>query len=512
VHTPRRTFLSLLMATVTSMAILAIIGGFIQTSEDLADLYTEDVIAVYKNRAKNRVVIYPEGDETETVDAILNGTEAFVDEGNLLSDVSFMLGNLTYAPSEENREVWSRLTDLLYDAKPNFVVSDSMTLVDGRAPVDDDEFALILNSELSFASALKGVSGVLSDHHWSVVSYGNYTYDMPVNMNGLTCVGVYTMSDMESTIDWMPSLALASHLRTAMLDYCSHDFEVSYYSRTAMMDTVSVFVGGEKQTYSEYFGMAVYDNNDPGTGTVISRNDVVVLDSFYEGKNLEFKVYNQVIDIPDTDIIYHDFNLESTYGEVPILFTPLYARALAATHNASQSIFVKTASDLSRVQTDFLDAGYETYRSDASVRSMNFMYILGNLLLIFLTILSFAGYVILGFVTFLVTRVVFMLIYQNKKKDYAIFETLGFSKKHVRFVNRSETAIIFLASFVLATTALFLITDSPYSFALVWSKPYLFLLSLGIIFVMAILVARRYEKKLFALTVNKVLKAGDFLD
>ena len=512
VHTPRRTFLSLLMATVTSMAILAIIGGFIQTSEDLTDLYTEDVIAVYKNRAKNRVVIYPEGDETETVASILNGTEAFVDEGNLLSDTSFMLGNLTYAPSEENLEVWGRLTDLLYDAKPNFVVSDSMTLVDGRAPTDNDEFALILNSGLTFASSLKGVSGVLSDHHWNVVSYDNYTYDMPINMSGLTCVGVYTMSDMESTIDWMPSLALAADLRTAMLDYCSRDFEISYYSRTAMMDTVEVLLDGEKQVYSEYFGMAVYDNNDPGTGTVISRNDVVVLDSFYEGKNLEFKVYNQVIDIPDTDIIYHDFNLESTYGEVPILFTPLYVRALAATHNASQSIFVKTASDLSRVQTDFLDAGYETYRSDASVRSMNFMYILGNLLLIFLTILSFAGYVILGFVTFLVTRVVFMLIYQNKKKDYAIFETLGFSKKHIRFVNRSETAIIFLASFVLATTALFLITDSPYSFALVWSKPYLFLLSLGIIFVMAILVARRYEKKLFALTVNKVLKAGDFLD
>lgn len=512
VHTPRRTFLSLLMATVTSMAILAIIGGFIQTNEDLADLYSQDVISIYNNRAKNRVVVYPEGDETETVSSILSGTEAFVDEGNFLSDISFILSNGTYSPSSEDEEAWVRLTDQLYDVNPNFVVHESMTLVDGRAPTSANEFALILNSGLNFVEALKGVSGVLSDSHWTVASYDLYSYDNALTLSSLTCVGFYTMPDMLNSIDWMPSPLLANTVRNSMLDYCHRDFEVGYYSRSSLVDIVEVLVDGKNQTYSESFGIPVYENNDPSSGVIITRNNIVLVDSFFEGKTLQFKIYNQVVDIPTADIVYHDFDFGNTYGEVPFLFTGYYIRALAAESNVSQSIFVKNDSDLTRIHEDFLDAGYETYRSDASVESLNFSYILGNLALILLTILSFVGYLILGFVTFLVTRVVFMLIYQNKKKDYAIFETLGFSKKHVRFVNRSETALVFIASYILATTALFLITDSPYSLSLIWARPYLFLISLGIIFLLALLIARRYEKKLFALTVNKVLKAGDFLD
>ena len=512
VHTPRRTFLSLLMATVTSMAILSIIGGFIQTNDDLTDLYNQEVVSIYSNRAKNRIVVYPEGDETESVSSILSGTDAYVDDGNFLSDLSFMLNNGTYDPAPEEEDVWSRLNEQLYDVKANFVIHESMTLVDGHAPTAVNEFALILNSALNYTEALKGVSGVLSDAHWTVSNYDANSYDNSLTMSQLTCVGFYTMPDMQGSVGWMPSLLMTNAIRTTILEYCRRDFEVCYYSRSSIAESVSILIDGKNHPYSEYYGMVVYENNDPVSGDVISRNNVVVVDSFFEGKTIQFKIYNQVVDIPSADIVYHDFDFASTYGDVPFLFTGLYVRALAAETQVSQSIFVKNQSDLTRIHEDFLDAGYETYRSDASVESLDFTYILGNLYIILLTILSFAGYLILGFVTFLVTRVVFMLIYQNKKKDYAIFETLGFSKGHVRFVNRSETALVFIASYLLATTALFLISGSPYSIALVWSKPYLLLISLGIIFLLALLIARRYEKKLFALTVNKVLKAGDFLD
>jgi len=86
------------------------------------------------------------------------------------------------------------------------------------------------------------------------------------------------------------------------------------------------------------------------------------------------------------------------------------------------------------------------------------------------------------------------------------------SKPNLRFINRTETAIVFVASYVVATVALIFITNSPYSLSLVLANPYVLILSLAIIFLFAIFIAIRYEKKLFALTVNKVLKAGDFLD
>ncbi len=512
IHTPRRTVLSLLMATVTSMAILAIIGGFIQTSDDLQDVYTDDIISIYKNHATNRIVVYPEGDETESVSEILGTTDAYVDQGNFLSDVPFMLNNSIYTPLEEEEDAWSRLIYSLYDTYSPFVIHESMTLLDGRAPSANNEFALILNDQVNFAEALKGVAGVLSDNHWSASNYDPYTYDIAVQVNQLTCVGIYTMPDMEKDISWLPSEALTFRIRTDFIDYCGNDNPISFYDRGSLKDIVDILIDGETLSFTNYYGMPVFEDNDPENGDLLSRNNVVIADTFYQGKDLQLKIYNQVVDVPAGDIIYHEFSMASTSGEVPVLFTNLYVRGLAAATGASQSIFVTNEDDLSRIQEDFLEAGYEAYRSDASVRSMNFTYIFGNLYIIFLTALSFLGYVVLGFVTFIVTRVVFMLIYQNKKKDYAIFETLGLSKAHVRFVNRSETALVFLVSYVLASVAMFLITDSPYSIALIWAKPYLFLLSLAIIIVLALLIARRYEKKLFALTVNKVLKAGDFLD
>jgi|GEM_PF-2197 len=511
IHTPKRTFLSLLMATVTSITILAIIGGFIQTSKNLENLYTNQDVTIYDNKAKNRLVAYPNGAETDTLANAIGSEDVFLDEGNLISDLFFRIENTSIVPTESENEAWTMFNDYLVSVSPEFVLTNQMSLVVGRAPTAANEFAFIIEEGVNFTTAVSKMPGILTNSHWSINNHSSYDGTLTISLSGVTCVGIYTSPDFKN-IYFAPSRTMANKINDDYYDYCANDADVMYQmaDMTGLVDTI---VDGETIPLNTYFYyQPVYDNNDPSTGTIISRNNIVLVDSYYQNKEITLKLYNKIVTIPAADIVYHDFDLGAYFVGIPILFTRNYIKCLLADTGASQSVFVDSASALATIHSNLLDSGFEVYRSDATVQSMDFMYIFGNLYGIVLTVFSFIGYLILGFVTYLVSRLVFMLIYQNKKKDYAILETLGMSKPNLRFINRTETAIVFVASYVVATVALIFITNSPYSLSLVLANPYVLILSLAIIFLFAIFIAIRYEKKLFALTVNKVLKAGDFLD
>jgi len=511
VHTPKRSVLSLLMATVTSVAILAIIGGFIQTTQDLEDLYTYTDVTIYDNKAENRVVAYPDGTETDTIENAVGSENVFIDDGNLISDLFFQIDNVSITPAADEEEAWNVLQDYLSSVSPEYIFTDTTKLVAGRAPTAATEFAFIIEEGLNYATAISNITGMLTDNHWTIRNTTNYDGALTISLDGATCVGIYTSPDLDE-VYFAPSRAMATIIHDDYYAYCEND-NTAVYQMYQLTNSVKILVDGEPLIYlGSHDYQYYYDNNDPTTGTIISKNNVVLMDSYYENKNVQIKLYNKVVNIPAEDIVYHDFVLSTYTYELPVLFTLNYVKTLLSDNKVNQSIFVESTDALETIHEALISDGYEAYRSDARVQTMDYIYIFGNLYSIILTVFSFIGYLVLGFVTYLVARLVFMLIYQNKKKDYAIFETLGMSKPNLRFINRTETAIVFVASYVVATFALLFISDSPYSLSMVLANSWVLALSLVVVFIFAIFIAIRYEKKLFALTINKVLKAGDFLD
>lgn len=156
-------------------------------------------------------------------------------------------------------------------------------------------------------------------------------------------------------------------------------------------------------------------------------------------------------------------------------------------------------------------AGYEYINPKTYTNVEPAARFVANLLGYFYVFLASLSLILIYFITYLILS----RIYISKRETYAIFRTLGVTKKDMNKVVKYEvlmqsvisSIVIFIIFFILGKTI-----DNPFFnmfsyidiFVVIWY--FIILLSLGL------LLAKRFNKKLFSFTVNTTIKAGGIRD
>ena len=115
-------------------------------------------------------------------------------------------------------------------------------------------------------------------------------------------------------------------------------------------------------------------------------------------------------------------------------------------------------------------------------------------------------------VVYFISYIILAKIYQSKRKDYTIIRTLGITKKDMRFIVLCEVLITTIVLSIFVFVLVFILGKTINKSVFIIFKHILPLTAIMYFIVMmlfGILIARRFNRKLFKFSVNKTLKAEE---
>ena len=115
-------------------------------------------------------------------------------------------------------------------------------------------------------------------------------------------------------------------------------------------------------------------------------------------------------------------------------------------------------------------------------------------------------------VVYFISYIILAKIYQSKRKDYTIIRTLGITKKDMRFIVLCEVLITTIVLSIFVFVLVYILGKTINKSVFIIFKHILPLTAIMYFIVMmlfGILIARRFNRKLFKFSVNKTLKAEE---
>ena len=115
-------------------------------------------------------------------------------------------------------------------------------------------------------------------------------------------------------------------------------------------------------------------------------------------------------------------------------------------------------------------------------------------------------------VVYFISYIILAKIYQSKRKDYTIIRTLGITKKDMRFIVLCEVLITTVVLSIFVFALVFILGKTIHKSVFIIFRHILPLTAIMYFIVMTlfgILIARRFNRKLFKFSVNKTLKAEE---
>ena len=115
-------------------------------------------------------------------------------------------------------------------------------------------------------------------------------------------------------------------------------------------------------------------------------------------------------------------------------------------------------------------------------------------------------------VVYFISYIILAKIYQSKRKDYTIIRTLGITKKDMRFIVLCEVLITTVVLSIFVFVLVFILGKTIHKSVFIIFRHILPLTAIMYFIVMTlfgILIARRFNRKLFKFSVNKTLKAEE---
>lgn len=115
-------------------------------------------------------------------------------------------------------------------------------------------------------------------------------------------------------------------------------------------------------------------------------------------------------------------------------------------------------------------------------------------------------------VIYFISYIILAKIYQSKRKDYTIIRTLGITKKDMRFIVLCEVLITTIVLSIIVYVLVFILGKTINKSVFIIFKhilPLTAVLYFIVMLLFGILIARRFNKKLFKFSVNKTLKAEE---
>lgn len=209
--------------------------------------------------------------------------------------------------------------------------------------------------------------------------------------------------------------------------------------------------------------------------------------------------YNLNLEGYDVSLVYNE------YCTTPELHLSLNTADSLFNENIYQvSTYITSNDDYSSIHNKMTSLGYESVRP-STIDTSNILVVLINCLLIGFTLIGiFFAFLVIYFLSY----VILQRVYHTKIKDYAIFRTLGTSKKDLSQIVTYETFFMCLFSVLCLFIIEFILLQFGISIINVFNsfKVYEFILFIFLMIIFSYLFSRRFNRKIFKFTVQTTLK------
>ncbi|MFA5283781.1 MAG: ABC transporter ATP-binding protein [Bacilli bacterium] len=499
VFTPKRSVLSFMVALVTSLFSIAILFGFGSISDSINVSNSTMTTYTYPNytHSAKKSIVYSLENTTKTIADVIDDEDSFIDYGSVLDTMMAYTSNL-----EDGINLYS---------KQFFVsgeISDSYTLLDGRAPLHNDNG--VVECIVVFPKALLGsiydiqpiVQRLLNSN-----VYGNVQSSMqtktdvsaskfgPYRIVGLYSENVLTNPSTQS----VPFLCFAHDDLSKVRDDCLFSYA---NSQSTMLSPITTY----------YRDIRGYINGDEITLETSTSSEIesISVPKKYQNYPFVLNYRGTKIAVPTSVIEYY----ESYEGNNSVRINPQTVIDLFAHSTAFASVYARDESVARSNEKLLIDNGFNASNADIALSSMTFYNVLNIVIFIIYSIL-FSGLAIL---TCFLGSLIFRSIYNSKKKDYAIYQTLAFTRSDIKTINLVEMLFLFVFS-SLATYFSLLIVSSIYRTNAVMATFYSVLVNpiyIAIFFFFNIIFAflcsyniiKKMEKKTL---VNNIHRGGELL-
>ena len=442
VSTPKKSFLSLLIASVISLSSLGIlVGAFSLITPASKNITT--VRNAYADKAhfqNNRVVAFGKGKNGTELASIDMPDDVFTDWGSILASQSHfeIHGENARAPFSE-------------DINDISLIRDQDQLIDtlGRAPENESEFALGVSEERFNEFVTDRDAMVFFNTRFlEPTSFKISTSSLRSSIRDYKVkpVGVYLISDLEDDFTLLFNKAGLNKFYLALSE--------EFATRTS-------FSEGETNSYTKetiftingnYVAFDANGYNMLKVGGSVDYSKIYISEE-YEGFDLTMRLRNAEITIAHNDprVVFTDKLYNCVFMHL-VQFDLLLANSKQVA-----SFYTTSAKAADNVNKILLSHSFLSYRSDTPQSSIVSMTTTGyqNLLLIVAYSVAFiVSSILIAFLGSLILGV----IYNSRKKDYAIYLSLSFSNTVVRLINGVEMFLFFLITSVLSYASFTLIS------------------------------------------------------
>lgn len=253
----------------------------------------------------------------------------------------------------------------------------------------------------------------------------------------------------------------------------------------------------------EYAYNILFDNN--ATKSYVKYNpNTLNLDTAYLG-DVDYGKYH-LVDEYELDIIpFTDKELgEYYYAPYVLYIAPSYIDKFD--DNPYEAFIYSKFPKLALSKAESL--GYSGVLVDGYTTTSALEKLVNNLWGYFAIIMASFTLIVVYFISYIILA----KIYQSKRKDYTIIRTLGITKKDMRFIVLCEVLITTVVLSIFVFVLVFILGKTINKSVFIIFKHILPLTAIMYFIVMTlfgILIARRFNRKLFKFSVNKTLKAEE---
>ncbi len=503
VSVPKKTLLMILVFSFFAFFVALSYGSFNVTMSDVSYNYNY----YFQNTSVSRMIVR-KADKTSFTQVDIDELEAL---GKVQTVIPFdyLLDKSITLSSEYN-------PDLPYDTMylnclmlPISVLEDETILSAGRLPQTDSEIVIALS-----ADRVENVDDYLNKIFYEGYYYDESSSDQPT----YTIVGIVDVANIY--------MDLSNSYGGAYVLFNDDAFTSKSYQAYFNYIYESTFVGVDTESNDVISSIGIGSYQIMVDETVPD-NMIIMPEYFYEIScesatfceatgTLSYSDFYQDTEIQDFTIRYGLYNNTQNYDyksqflrvNSDTLANMVYDDIYQVSVIANTDLGVNTlVNDISRIDKTILTAKYKVFYPYDSNTSDDFT----GLLILLQTIGMIALLVVTVTGSTLITYVIFKAIINTKLHDYAIFRTIGANQNMIQYFIYLENLFVVLVSFVLFLgLSIFLNTQSNVGGIFYSLKGYTFIdyLVLFVLqLVMSLIISRKYCRRIFKESVNRVLKA-----
>ncbi len=500
VHTPKRSILTFTVAFITSLFIMSVLFGL---SSSLNSLNLDEAVTtsyVYPDNTHNekKSIVYTTDTSKSDINGIVSPEVNLLDYGSVLDTVSSYTLNI----ADQNNGIYCKQFRIAGE------ISSSYQKVSGEAPIHVEgaehiQCALVLPKGV-YSSSVFNLDGV-SKRLLNSIIVGNVVNPEVVKTGyqdseygHYMITGIYYDPVLNGRDNSIPYLCFAhedlAQVRSDVLD--------SYQKSNINFLSAITFY---------YRDLKAYINGDEMSieATVTSETDKILIPLRYQNLPLTMSYRGTVISIPSSDIEFTPSYLQST----SLYVNPAMLISLFANSTLFASVYAPSEAQARNNEQVLIAQGYNATNSNIPLSSST-AYNYGNIILcaVFLTL-----FILLGVLVAFLSSLVFRSIYNSKKKDYAIYQTLAFTRSDIKRINLVEMLLQFIISSLISYVALLILVSLSSggileSFSSVLSSPIyvviFFVLNIAFASFCSLRIMNKMEKKTLA---NNIHKGGELL-